>query len=221
MLDELKKSLCASGNALYDDYSIQHTWKNISAIDRNQGMFVITNSNVFMNRLIPEKIAIADMMGLMVEGSGDASYDVRTHMELYWDNPDIGAIVQTESVYVMAWAQAGLEIPCFGRCHAEYFYKAIPCIRELTEQESSGDFEGNLSRLVTEEIRKKKEENSLNAVICEGHGAFTWGTDSDEAVLRAIKLEEVAKTAYLSVMLNPEIKPLRDYIEKNKYILYK
>ena len=43
--------------------------------------------------------------------------------------------MHTHSRYAVAAAQAGLDLPCYGTTHADYFYGAVPCARELTAEE--------------------------------------------------------------------------------------
>ena len=42
------------------------------------------------------------------------------------------------------------------------------------------------------------------AVLCKNHGPFTWGKDAAEAVHNAVVLEEVAKMAKNTELLNPK-----------------
>ena len=45
-------------------------------------------------------------------------------------------------------------------------------------------------------------------VLCTNHGPFTWGKDAAEAVHNAVVLEEVARMAIRTELLNPEhLKP--------------
>ena len=42
-------------------------------------------------------------------------------------------------------------------------------------------------------------------MLCKNHGPFTWGKDAHEAVHNAAVLEEVAKMAAYSELINPKI----------------
>lgn len=41
-------------------------------------------------------------------------------------------------------------------------------------------------------------------VLVKNHGPFSWGTDPDNAVYNAVVMEEVAKMAFVSFMVNPD-----------------
>ena len=42
-------------------------------------------------------------------------------------------------------------------------------------------------------------------VLVENHGPFSWGKDADEAVYNAVVMEQVAKMAYISYGINPQL----------------
>ena len=49
-------------------------------------------------------------------------------------------------------------------------------------------------------------------VLCTNHGPFTWGKDAAEAVHNAVVLEEVARMAIRTELLNPQVQPEPDSI---------
>jgi ribulose-5-phosphate 4-epimerase/fuculose-1-phosphate aldolase len=57
------------------------------------------------------------------------------------------------------------------------------------------------------------------AVLVNNHGPFTWGKDAAAAVLNSVVLEEIAKTTYRSLHLNPET--TMDTILLDKHFLRK
>jgi L-ribulose-5-phosphate 4-epimerase len=69
------------------------------------------------------------------------------------------------------------------------------------------------------------EERGVNpmhtpGVLCTNHGPFTWGKDAAEAVHNAVVLEEVAKMATKTELINPKVKPAPDCI-KDKHFFRK
>ena len=55
------------------------------------------------------------------------------------------------------------------------------------------------------ETFKEKNPIYVPGVLCTNHGPFTWGKDAAEAVHNAVVLEEVAKMAYRTEHLKPEV----------------
>lgn len=86
-------------------------------------------------------MVVLDLQGNILEGTLKPSSDTPTHLVLYNAFPEIGGIVHTHSTYATSWAQAGRDIPNIGTTHADYFSDAIPCTRQMTQQEIEGEYE--------------------------------------------------------------------------------
>ena len=204
MLEELKQKVFEA-NMLLPKYGlVTFTWGNVSAIDRESGLFVIKPSGVDYETMTADDMVVIDMDGNRVEGRYKPSSDTPTHLELYKAFPEIGGIVHTHSPYATSWAQAGRSIPCYGTTHADYMYGEIPCVRCLTKEEIEGAYEANTGLLIADCFKNlDRDVMAVPAVLCKNHGPFTWGKDGHEAVHNAVVLEEVAKMAWMTEALNP------------------
>ena len=218
MLERLKKEVYEA-NMLLPRYGlVTFTWGNVSGIDRENGLFVIKPSGVEYEKLTPEDMVVVDLEGNKVEGRYDPSSDTPTHTELYNRFPQIGGIVHTHSAWATSWAQAGRDIPCYGTTHADYFYGAIPCVRNLTKEEIAEAYEKNTGVVIADEFERQKiDHTAVPAVLCRNHGVFAWGKDAAEAVHNAVVTEEVAKMAARSEFLNPDIKPAPQELQDKHY----
>lgn len=218
MLEQLKKEVYEA-NMLLPRYGlVTFTWGNVSGIDRENGLFVIKPSGVEYEKLTPEDMVVVDLEGNKVEGRYDPSSDTPTHTELYNRFPQIGGIVHTHSAWATSWAQAGRDIPCYGTTHADYFYGAIPCVRNLTKEEIAEAYEKNTGVVIADEFERQKiDHTAVPAVLCRNHGVFAWGKDAAEAVHNAVVTEEVAKMAARSEFLNPDIKPVPQELQDKHY----
>ena len=203
MLEELKESVLKANLELVNRGLVMYTWGNASAIDRKSGLLVIKPSGVDYNVMTAEDMVVVDLEGNKIEGELNPSSDTATHIELYKAFSEVGGIVHTHSTWAVAWAQAGLDIPCYGTTHADYFYGAIPCTRALTEKETEEAYEKNTG-LAIKEAFKDKNPIYVPGVICKNHGPFAWGENADEAVYHAAVLEETAKMAAVTKMINPD-----------------
>lgn len=221
MLEELKKQVYEANMELPRRGLITYTWGNASGIDRKSGCFVIKPSGVSYDKLLPDDMVVMDLQGNQAEGKYKPSSDTPTHLQLYKKYPEIGGIVHTHSPEASAWAQAGRDIPLYGTTHADYFYGAVPCTRILTPEEIEEAYETNTGKVIIETF----EERGINpmhmpGVLCACHGPFTWGKDAAEAVYHAVVLEEVAKMAAKTELINPNVKPAPDCI-KDKHFFRK
>ena len=216
MLEELKQKVYEANMDLPRYGLVTFTWGNVSAIDREKGLFVIKPSGVDYNLLKPEDMVVMDLNGNKVEGRYNPSSDTPTHLELYKAFPEIGGIVHTHSTYATSWAQAGRAIPCYGTTHADYMYGEIPCARVLTQEEIDAGYEKNTGTVIIETF-EGKDPMAVPAVLCKNHGPFAWGKDAKEAVHNAVVLEEVAKMALFTEQLKPDVEPAPQRIQDKHY----
>ena len=198
---------------------VTFTWGNVSAIDRESGLFVIKPSGVEYDKLTPEDMVVVDLDCKKVEGRYNPSSDTATHAELYKAFPEIGGIVHTHSSYATSWAQAGRSIPCYGTTHADYIYGEVPCLRCLNAEEIAEDYERNTGRLIVSEFLRMLQGPCVGTRgAVQNHGPFTWGKDAKEAVHNAVVLEEVAKMAYRTESINHHVQPApQELMDKHYY----
>lgn len=197
MLEQLKQEVFRA-NLLLKEYGlVVLTWGNVSAIDRESGLFVIKPSGVSYDSMKADDMVVVDLDGNVVEGKLNPSSDTPTHLELYRQFPDITAVVHTHSPWATSFAQAGREIKAYGTTHADFANRSVPCTRGLTKDEVATDYELNTGKVIVECFKK----NGINpmdcpAVLIHRHGPFCWGKNAVKAVENALILEEVAKMAY-------------------------
>ncbi len=218
MLERLKQEVYEANMELPRRGLVTLTWGNVSGIDRESGLFVIKPSGVPYEELKPQDMVVLNLRGEQVEGTYRPSSDTPTHLELYRAFPKIGGITHTHSAWAASWAQAGRAIPCYGTTHADYIYGEVPCVRNLTEEEIASAYEQNTGLLIVREFQERGlDEEAVPAVLCKNHGPFTWGRDAGEALRNAVVLEEVARMAARTEMLNPQVKPAPRALQEKHY----
>lgn len=214
MIEALKQKVYKANLDLVKHGLVIFTWGNVSAIDREKGIVAIKPSGVSYDTMKAEDVVVVDMQGNVLEGNLKPSSDTPTHLVLYNAFPEIGGIVHTHSTYATAWAQAGKDIPSIGTTHADYFYEAIPCTRQMSKEEVEGEYEKETGNVIVERF-KNINPVFVPGVLVENHGPFSWGKDADEAVHNAVVMEQVAKMAYISFTINPQLTMNNDLIEKH------
>jgi L-ribulose-5-phosphate 4-epimerase len=183
------------------------TWGNASGIDRERGLVAIKPSGVAYDELRAEDIVMLDLEGNVVVGERRPSTDTPTHLVLYRAFEEIGAVVHTHSRCSVAWAQAQREIPLLGTTHADLCAHPIPLTRALTEEEIATDYEGATGTVLVETIAERGPAE-LPCALVRGHAPFCWGATPSKAVEVAVTLEEVARMALLTMLLDPAGVPL-------------
>lgn len=210
MLEALKQEVLEANLQLVSHHLVTFTWGNVSGIDREKGLVVIKPSGVPYEKLKCEDLVVVDLDGRKQEGNLNPSSDTPTHLVLYKAFPEIGGIVHTHSPWATSWAQAARPIPALGSTHANYFYGAIPCTRKMTAAEIDGAYEEETGNVIVEAFKDKNPAH-IPGILVHSHAPFCWGTDSQNALHNAVVLEEVARMAYHSLVLNPLI----ENIDKN------
>lgn len=186
------------------------TFGNVSGIDRSAGVIAIKPSGVPYRKLKVEDIVIVDLDNVLVEGNMRPSSDTKTHTLLYRNFPLIGGVCHTHSTYAVAWSQAGMSIPNLGTTHADHLVAPVPVTEVMTDEMIQGDYEhetGNQILDLFNRLGLNPEEVEMVLVAC--HGPFTWGKDPGKAVYNAVVLEEIAKMAYLTMNINPEVASIK------------
>ena len=220
MLEELKQKVYEANLELPRRGLVTDTWGNVSGIDRKQGLVVIKPSGVAYASMRPEDmVVIALETGERVEGALAPSSDTPTHLELYRAFPALGGIVHTHSTYAVAWAQVRQDIPCYGTTHADYFYGAVPCTRELAQEEIDAGYEAYTGRIIVETFQERQiDPTNVPAVLCANHGPFAWGENPAQAVCHATVLEAVAQMALLTRLLDRDVQPAPQRLQDKHYL---
>jgi len=220
MLEELKQKVCDANIELQKHDLIIYSWGNVSGIDRESGIVAIKPSGVAYDELTSKKIVLVDLDGNKKEGDLNPSSDTPSHLELYRRFKDIGGVCHTHSAYATMWAQSCKEIPCFGTTHADYFYGPVPVTESMTESQIKSNYELNTGKIIVKRF-KDLDPMQTPAVLVANHGPFTWGRDPAGAVESAVVLEQTAKMALGTIVVNPEqqkiVKALLDkhYLRKH------
>ena len=200
MLEKLKESVYKENINLVKHGLVIFTWGNVSAFDRGKKLMVIKPSGIPFNEMKTEQMVVVDMKGNVVEGTLNPSSDTATHLVLYKNFPGISAVVHTHSEWATSWAQAGKDIPVLGTPHADYFYGDIPCTRKLTKKEIEGYYELETGNVIVETF-KKIDPKHIPGVLVHSHGPFTWGISPENAIENAVVLEQIAKVAFNTLLL--------------------
>jgi L-ribulose-5-phosphate 4-epimerase len=192
------------------------TWGNASGIDRDEGVVVIKPSGVAYADMTEDDIVMVDLDGNVVGGERRPSTDTPTHLALYRAFEEIGGVVHTHSTWSVAWAQAQREIPLLGTTHADLCAFPIPVTRALTDDEIESDYEGATGTTLVELISERGPLD-LPCALVRGHAPFCWAATPAKAVEVAVTLEQVARMALLTTVLQPGTPSLQDALRDKHY----
>ncbi|MEH6984665.1 L-ribulose-5-phosphate 4-epimerase [Priestia megaterium] len=219
MLDKLKEEVFQANVDLPKHGLVKYTWGNVSAIDRDSGLFVIKPSGVTYEKMTAQDMVVVDLDGRVVEGELNPSSDTLTHAVLYKHYPQIGGIAHTHSTWATIWAQAGLDVQAMGTTHADTFYGSVPCARFLTEKEVNDGYEVETGKVIIETFEERGlDVLAVPGILLQGHGPFTWGKDAKSAVMNSVVLDEVSKMNFFTQKLNGLVAELPQRILDKHYL---
>jgi L-ribulose-5-phosphate 4-epimerase len=194
------------------------TFGNVSAADRNAGVFAIKPSGVPYDELSPAKMVIVDFEGTTVEGTLRPSSDTKTHAVLYKHWQGIGGIVHTHSTYATAWAQAQRDVPIYGTTHADHLTDAVPCAPPMSDEMIQGDYEYQTGFQIMNCFKERGLSYiEIEMILVGNHAPFTWGNTAAKAVYNSAVLETVAHMAVLTEQINANAPRLKDALIKKHY----
>jgi L-ribulose-5-phosphate 4-epimerase len=213
------KQECYEANMQLNELKlVVYTFGNVSAVDRENGVFAIKPSGVPYEELKAEDIVIVDFDNNIIEGSMRPSSDTKTHAYLYKNWPNIGGVAHTHATYSVAWAQAQRDIPIFGTTHADHLTKDIPCAPPMDDALIEGNYEHNTGIQILDCFEQKGlSYEEVEMILIGNHGPFAWGKNAAKAVYNSKVLEVCAEMAHLTLLINPNAPRLKDSLIKKHY----
>ncbi|WP_313189553.1 L-ribulose-5-phosphate 4-epimerase [Sphingobacterium sp.] len=194
------------------------TFGNVSVVDRENKVFAIKPSGVPYEDLKPSDMVIVDFDANIIEGNLRPSSDTKTHAVLYKEWDEIGAIVHTHSTYGTAWAQSNRDIPIYGTTHADHLTKDIPCAPPMQDEVIKGNYEHQTGYQIIDHFRDSRlDYKEVEMMLVGNHAPFCWGKDGKKAVYNAAVLEYVAKMAFLTEQINPDVHRMKDSLINKHY----
>lgn len=204
MYEKLKADLIETNMKIYKNNLAKLTWGNVSYRVPEKDIFLITPSGVTVEQLHLDKIIVLDTNMNIIEGKLRPSVDTITHSIIYKNFSNINSIVHTHSSSATSFAQAEKNIPVLGTTHADTFGAEVRNIPDIGSNVK--EYEAEVGGLVVSTMRKQlQEENYLeeiHAVLLRKHGVLTFGSSPNEALKYAIALEEIAKMAIKTYIIN-------------------
>jgi L-ribulokinase len=194
------------------------TFGNVSAADRDLGVFAIKPSGVPYAELSPDKMVVVDFEGRTVSGRLRPSSDTLTHAVLYQHWEKIGGIAHTHSTFATAWAQSQRAIPVYGTTHADHNTMDIPCAPPMNDDRIQGNYEYQTGLQIIEELKTLGlSYEELEMILIGNHAPFTWGLTPAKAVYNSAVLESIAHMAYLTEQIRQDTPRLKDTLIKKHF----
>jgi L-fuculose-phosphate aldolase len=186
----LVESAIDASNYIFERKLVSGKAGNVSARfkDSEMDIIAITPTGVSLAEVNPKNMVMVDLHGNLLS-KGQPSSEVFLHLEIYKKKPETMGIVHTHSPYATGFSFSNKKIKRlegFGKINKPYL--------EVVEYKKPGSNE--LAHTTAEKIIQE------DVVILKNHGVVATGVDVKEAAALAEFTEEIAKTQFISHMLN-------------------
>lgn len=187
---EIKKQICEIGKRIYNKGMVAANDGNIS-VKLNDREFLCTPTGVSKGFMTPEYICKVDADGHIIQANKGfkPSSEMKMHLRVYKERPDVESVVHAHPMYATAFAIAGMPLDQPIMPEAVIALGCVPIAEYGTPS--------------TEEIPDavSKYLQHYDAVLLENHGALTYSDSLMAAYMKMESLEFYAQLLYLSKQL--------------------
>lgn len=180
---EIKKQICDIGKRIYDRGMVAANDGNIS-VKLSDNEFLCTPTGVSKGFMTPEYICKVDANGNVIQANGSfkPSSEIKMHMRVYKERPDVKSVVHAHPVFATSFAIAGIPLTQPIMPEAVIALGCVPIAEYGTPS--------------TEEIPDavSKYLQYYDAVLLENHGALSY---SDSLLAAYHKMESLEFYAQL------------------------
>ncbi|KIL46687.1 aldolase [Jeotgalibacillus alimentarius] len=176
---EAKKMICDIGSRIYQKNFVAANDGNIS-VKVGPDTIWTTPTGVSKGFMRPDMMVKMKMDGTVIQGKYKPSSEVKMHLRVYKENPDVNAVVHAHPPVATSFAIAGIDLDKPISPEAVVLLGTVPVAPYATPG--------------TEEVPESIAPycKTHNAVLLANHGALTWGKDLIEAHYRMESLEHYA-----------------------------
>ena len=195
---EIKKQICEIGKRIYNRGMVASNDGNIS-VKLNDNEFLCTLTGVSKGFMTPEYICKVDAKGNVLQAyeGFKPSSEIKMHMRVYKERPDVNSVVHAHPVYATSFAIAGIPLTEPIMPEAVIALGCVPIAEYGTPS--------------TEEIPDavSKYLPYYDAVLLENHGALAFSDSLLNAYHKMESVEFYAQLLYQAKMLGGP-KPLSE-----------
>lgn len=189
----LVESVINASNYIFERKLVSGKAGNVSARfkDGNMDVVAITPTSVSLGDVNQRNIILVDLDGNSLS-RGSPSSELFLHLEIYKNRPDIMGIVHTHSPYATGFSFSDKKLKRlegFGEIKKPYL--------EELEYEKPGSDE--LAQGAAHKLQKE------DVIVLKNHGIVAVGNNVKEAAALAEFVEEIAKTQFVSYVINSKL----------------
>ncbi len=200
---EIKKQICDIGKRIYNRGMVAANDGNIS-VKISDNEFLCTPTGVSKGFMTPDYICKVDAKGNVIQANDGfkPSSEIKMHMRVYKERPDVKSVVHAHPVYATSFAIAGIPLTQPIMPEAVIALGCVPIAEYGTPS--------------TEEIPDavSKYLQHFDAVLLENHGALAYSDSLLAAYHKMESVEFYAQLLYQSRMLGGPKELSHDQVQK-------
>ena len=182
ILEELRRKVLETANLLPKFGLVWMAGGTVCARDQQSGYVIVTPSGMPYEDLTPADMIVTDIEMRLIEGNNRPSVALNLWTGFLLARPDIHAVIHTHSPYATAFSVINESIPIITETQADWFGQPIPVAPYLSVEDE------RFATLPVEVL------GNGFAVLLGQHGVITLGKTLENALERAVTLEEAAHT---------------------------
>ena len=196
--EQVKQQICQIGKRMYDSGFVAANDGNIS-VRLSENEVLTTPTGVSKGFMTPEMLVKVDLEGRVLAAVSDwrPSSELKMHLRVYQERPDVRAVVHAHPPYATTFAVARKPLNKPLIAEAVVSLGCVPVTEYATPS----------TKEVPEAVAGYLEH--FDAVLLANHGALAWGQDLLTAYHKLESVEFYAKLTFLSKEL-AEAKELTD-----------
>lgn len=178
--EQIKQEICEVGHRLYAHGFVAANDGNIS-VKLNDNEFYCTPTGVSKGSLTPEMIIKIDAEGNKLEGTLNPSSEIKMHLRVFRERPDVNAVVHAHPPVATAFTVAGIPLDRYILPEAVLTIGDVPTCEYATP--STMEIPDSLMPYIQEH----------DAFMLKNHGALTVGNTLTRAFFTMEEVEFNAK----------------------------
>ncbi len=200
---EIKKQICDIGKRIYDRGMVAANDGNIS-VKISDNEFLCTPTGVSKGFMTPEYICKVDADGNVIQANKGfkPSSEIKMHMRVYKERPDVQAVVHAHPIYATSFAIAGIPLTQPIMPEAVIALGCVPIAEYGTP--STHEIPDAVSKYL----------QYFDAVLLENHGALAYSDSLLAAYHKMESLEFYAELLFLSKQLGGPQELSKAQVEK-------
>lgn len=200
---EIKKEMCEIGKRVYDRGMVAANDGNFS-VKLNDNEFLCTPTGVSKGFMTPEYICKVDAEGKVIQANKGfrPSSEIKMHMRVYKERPDVQAVVHAHPLYATSFAIAGIPLTQPIMPEAVISLGCVPIAEYGTP--STNEIPDAVSKYL----------QYYDAVLLENHGALAYSDSLLNAYHKMESVEFYARLLYQAKALGGPKELSKEQVER-------